>query len=316
MTTTLLKVRLIQLRRLVSGLGIFYTLFFLVLLAGLLLVINRQFQEPTGALLVIAAIAGLVFTMHRNRSDSAFILKHFPSPQRQLFTEYLVFTLPVALPAFLSPNWYFIFLLWAALGLIARLKTDIKQRTRWPEIARVIGVQNFEWISGIRQAFPFLAVLLALALATSWLKVVPLVFLWLFTVTVASFYQQCEPLSMLLAQGRTSKKLLLTKLTAHGRLLLIFSGPVLLINAVFNPELAWVNGVFLLLQLALLSFAILLKYSTYSPKANLRANSLLLSIASVGILIPFMLPLPLVMSLRNYGKAVRNLNRFLHDKPI
>jgi hypothetical protein len=60
-------------------------------------------------------------------------------------------------------------------------------------------------------------------------------------------------------------------------------------------------------------FAILLKYAAYSPNDNLSQNSVLFFFGFLGSIIPFLLPLPLIMNIRNYKKAVTNLNRYFHD---
>ncbi|MDX5347098.1 MAG: hypothetical protein LPK19_07605, partial [Hymenobacteraceae bacterium] len=95
--------------------------------------------------------------------------------------------------------------------------------------------------------------------------------------------------------------------------MLILYLPVLLLCAVFHPALWPVYLIFMVLQVIGLMLAITTKYSSYSPNASLSANSVLLFLSQLGLLLPFLLPLPLVLLIRNYRRAVYNLSFYLYD---
>ena len=66
--------------------------------------------------------------------------------------------------------------------------------------------------------------------------------------------------------------------------------PVLIVSTAFHPEHWIVNMLFLLVQMALLVLAIINKYRCYSPNKNLDSNNLVVSMASLGPIVPFFCP--------------------------
>jgi hypothetical protein len=88
----LLKIRFYQLKR---DLGI---LFFPILaLASCISFFAFNHPEKVG-LYVVAIIAYLFYSFHKNRGDLAFTYKHFNSAKAQIITEYQLFLLPFSVP--------------------------------------------------------------------------------------------------------------------------------------------------------------------------------------------------------------------------
>jgi hypothetical protein len=197
--------------------------------------------------------------------------------------------------------------------IISAINISLIQRTILANLSNIIPADNFEWLSGSRKHYLYLSLCLIAALITSWLKIVPLFFLWIFTFTITSFYTECEPLHILFASSENMKKLLRSKIIRHSILLIMIFAPVLIINSFFHPEMTFINIAFILVEIILLAFSILLKYTSYQPDENLNGNSILISLATIGVIIPFLLPVPLIMCFRNYRKAIKNLNRYFND---
>jgi hypothetical protein len=130
---------------------------------------------------------------------------------------------------------------------------------------------------------------------------------------IAEFYKEFEPIQILREGNYSSNQFLRQKLYRHSKSLLIIYVPVLLINTIFNFEYWAVNLLFIPVQLSLLCLAICLKYSAYQPAKSSAGNSIIFAFVSLGSVIPFLLPVPLVMALIYYGKAKNNLNNYLND---
>jgi hypothetical protein len=265
------------------------------------------------ALLASAAVAGLVLSLQVGRKDKAFVLRHMPGGSLNIFAEYLVLTLPVTLPALFCPYPWLFVLVQVAFFFIAKIRMDVRQHVWFGFLSRWIAPRDFEWLSGVRKNFVLLLLCYIAALGLCWLRIAPLVPLWIITVIVASFYAECEPLHILKSSYPNPVALLRARLRRHLALLSVVSVPVLLLHALWYPSLALICLAFVMVQYVLLSFAFLLKYATYRPDTLLTGNSLLLGLASVGVLIPFLLPVPLLMSLRYYRKAIANLKNYYHD---
>jgi hypothetical protein len=187
------------------------------------------------------------------------------------------------------------------------------QKTYFRNISSIIPASHFEWISGFRKSFLLLIPLCILAIGFCWFKILPLFLLWFITFIITSFYNEFEPVHILREGGYSSKRFLRQKLYQHSGYLLLLYTPVLLINTIFNFEYWIVNLLFIPVQLSLLCFAICFKYSVYEPSKNLTAGSLILTMVSLCALIPYLLPVPLVMTFIYYRKAKNNLDNYLND---
>jgi hypothetical protein len=314
MKHVLIKIRLIQLKREVQKLGFFYTLLLIFLLAAASLYAGICYHQPQTAVGISAAILLAVVYIHFNRKDLGFINKHIPYPAQNIYAGYMVFSLPFALPAVFSPQWFHYPVVLLLLGCIAVTKVDMVHKTPLPHLGKLVRADAFEWIGGIRKRYISLALLFAIAAALCWLRIAPLIFLFLITTTILSFYIEGEPLQVLYAYGSNAKKMLHKKMKTHLAMLSLLQLPVLVINSIFNPDLVLLNTAFWIVQLILLSFVILLKYATYEPGRQNMLNSTLIAFVSLGCILPFILPVPLIMNFINYHKAIKKLQLYYHDK--
>jgi len=78
-------------------------------------------------------------------------------------------------------------------------------------------------------------------------------------------------------------------------------------------EFLVVNLLFIPAQLSILYFAICLKYSGYKPNAYQSGNNIPLAIVSMGSALPYLLPIPIILSFFYFYKAENNLKKYLND---
>lgn len=313
MKNTLIRLRLRQLKRILNEIGIGYFIIVLIFFLAILFYDYLFYSLKDKAVFIFGLTVVSVLAAHIQRKDKEFIYTHVSHPVQNIFSEYLLFSLPFALPALFTNQWYYFPLLVICLLFIANITTSLKVRTLFPKLSNIISTKNFEWLSGIRNNYFGLLLFIVLAVATSPLRIVPLIFLWLIVGAICGFYLECESLQILFSSKSSSKEFIKKKIFEHSKLLLFILVPVLILNSIFNPELILINIAFLLIQLATIIFAILLKYSIYLPNENIKGNSILMAFVSICTFIPFLLPVPLIMCFRNYGKAVKNLNHYLND---
>jgi hypothetical protein len=308
---TLLLVRLIQLRREAQTLGWIHKFLFLALFLGFMAVSHNVSQKTPacwsvpGALWVTALMAQLF------RPDKDFVYLHIRRPARAIFLEYAAFSLPFIQPVLFSPNWYCFPVYFLGLWGISFIRKSFRAQTRFVFLSRLFPATAFEWISGFRQALPVFILVYLAAIVFCWVKALPLFLLWVLNLLFVSFYQECEPLNLLRAFANSPEKLLRKKLLLHGKILLWLNLPVLALQAVFHPAIGLAGIIFLMLQLITLAFTIFLKYATYQPNMEVKSNTLLVSLAQMGVIFPFLLPLPLVMCFRYYKRAKLNLILYL-----
>jgi len=311
MTFPFIRVRLTQLKREVILLGPLYSLFYLGLftLAGLLL--HHQMNRLPNAYYGLVLISLVILSIQINRTDKRFVATTVSSPALIFFNEYLFFSIPVFIIILLSIHWYLFFPLIVLCYVISLINYQPRKRTGRIPFTRYIPSDNFEWIAGFRKHGWYILLVYVMALAFLPAKFVSLLLLWLILGILSSFYQECEPLSILQAKELNSKSFIRDKIRNHLKVYILFSLPIILGYSVLNMETAWVAWLLFLLAIINLCFFILSKYSNYEPNIRIKSNGILIGLALISMLIPFFLPLPMLMSIRAYNKSKKNLQPYL-----
>jgi len=88
--------------------------------------------------------------------------------------------------------------------------------------------------------------------------------------------------------------------------------PLLGLFLFFHLSYWYLLGYFCLFSLTLQIFSIIFKYALYTPNSDLSSNGLFIALFSMGFIMPFFLPLPFLMAVRYYRKAIHNLNDYLY----
>ncbi len=308
----LLNIRFIQAKRELNSAGLGSLLVF-GLLAYMVYAAYTFFLKTPDAYYLTASLFLVCVAFQSYRTDKQFVYTHIRKPHLEMYSEYLAFTTFFSASSLFTGNWICFPTLVVALLLIPYLRFTVKQKTYLKNISSIIPASDFEWISGFRKSFGILIPLYLLAIAFSWFRILPLFLLWFITVTIASFYTECEPLHILKEGDLSSARLLKYKLTRMIKYIIILYIPVLVINTIFNPEYWILNLLFIPLQISLVGYSVCLKYSSYEPNKNAVGNNVILSLVSLGSIIPYFLPIPLLMSVFTYGKAKKNLNMYLND---
>jgi len=312
MTLALLYIRTKQLQREIRSLGL-YTLVLIVITFYLIFVSFRQFENGKHSYYILATAAFICTALQVYRKDKVFIYKQIEKPHLQLFSEYLALTLPFTVTALFTKSWMYYPLLPVFLFCISYLKISVRKKTVLKNLSNIIPASNFEWISGFRKSFIFIIALYLFAAAFCWFRILPLFLLWFLTVIIISFYSECEPIRILRESGQSSKKFLLHKLISHNLYILILYVPLIIINTFLNNEFLLINLLFVPVQMSLLCFAICLKYSSYRPNKNLKENSILITVVAFLSSLPYLLPVPVILSFIYFYKANKNLNHYLND---
>lgn len=313
MTFTLLKIRFIQLWRALKEGGSGSVLLPL-LLTGLSFATFKAYQN----LIYGSLIAGFLFlsclSFHLRRKDKFFAQLHIPNWRIQFYAEYVTATIPFSFTALFSKHYYLFPLLLLALLIVPFIQYSPVQKTKLKNISKIFTPSDsIEWISGIRRNFPVMVPIYVLAIVTCRMRFLPLLLLWFITTTILNFYNEYESLNILKSNHHQASHFLNHKIKKHCLYVGYFYCPILVFNAIFNSDFIDINILFLLVQFALLTFAITNKYTNYIPaQINIASNSAV-AIISIGSIIPYLLPLPLMFSVVYYKRAIQNLKNYFHD---
>lgn len=311
MTKTLLYIRSRQIKREIDGLG-FYSVLFLAVVCFFSFVTFIQYKNDQRAWYIVLLLALVCTAIQSSRTDRSFIYKQIERPHLQIFLEYAVLTLPFSITSIFTQNWFYFPLLLSALLCIPFLKFQFKHRVVFKNLSSIIPASRFEWISGIRKQYVAFISLYLAAVVFCWVRILPLALLWLLTILISSFHLENEPVHILREGNKTAGKFLSGKLKINiTYMFILYSFPVVM-NAIFVREFLPVSLLFIPAQVALLCFAITLKYSTYKPQTNPLGNSLAFSIIALLSAVPYLLPIPALLSIVYFFKAENNLKSYLH----
>ncbi|MBL7700864.1 MAG: hypothetical protein JNM14_01330 [Ferruginibacter sp.] len=312
MAKTLLYIRSKQIKREADGLGLSLIIFIAIAVA-LSFIAWFQYKNNRQGWFVAAVLAIICFAIQYNRKDKQFIYKQLDKPQLQIFLEYLFLTLPFSITSLVTKNWYCFPLLLLALAGISFLKFQYKHKAVFTNLSLLIPASNFEWISGIRKQFIAFTILYLVALGFCWVRILPLFLLWFLTIIVCSFFLENEPVHILREGNKPAGKFLLDKIKVNIKYILILYSLPVIINALFVREFLMITLLFIPVQIALVCFAINLKYSTYKPQTNQLGNNVAFSIIAILSALPYFLPVLIVLAMIYFYKAGKNLKTYLHD---
>lgn len=308
----LLKIRYLQFKRELQMTG--FLLFILIPVAayGIYYLYDSLLNEDHAKLILALTILSCL-SIQMNRKDLAFVKKQITAPLRELFLEYLVLTLPISLLLLVTGHIYLFVILIACLLLIPGISTFKRIQYQFINIAKWIPARQFEWLSGYRQfSFVFLF-LYFLALAFSWFRYAPLICLWILTSLIVSSYASCESLQILREYEKDIHKFLWNKWFQLVKWISLVYAPVLIIQLLWNQEIWYVPLVFMVIQYFLIALAVFYKYANYWPNQQTSTNNFLISFCILGGLIPFIAPVPIVLTPVYFFKAKQRLKHFIYD---
>lgn len=313
MLFTLILIRWIQLKRALQegGLGSILLPF---LILGLSIASLKAYQEFKFATLLSGGLLIFCTGLQLARKDKVFAQLHVPHWHQQMYLEYLILCLPFTITALFTTHYYFFIVVNLLLFAVPKLSYAPAQKTSFKKLSKLFSpAVSIEWIAGIRAQYLSLIPLYVIALATCWVRILPLILLFLCTGIIQSFYNEHEARHILKARHQKGKDFLIEKIKTHSLYIVFLYSPVLVINCIFHPNFIDIAILFLCAQLALVIFAITMKYSCYIPSQKNNTTNVTVSVVSIASVIPYFLPLPLLFALVYYKKATENLTHYFHD---
>mgnify|MGYP001083168740 CR=1 FL=1 len=309
----IIKTRTLQFARIIQQLGWLYALIVAFVSLFIIYVIFGAAPNKNTAYVITGISAFLIFSIHTGRADKLFIMGITDKPYQVYLCEYFILELlPIAY--LLIGRFYelvaFLALLPFVLGFLP-LSFFYKQRKKtfksWP-----IASQDFEWISGLRRSYMVLLFIYLLAIISLSVPFLSLLFVWYLALSLCSFYKESEPLQILLASEQTVNGFLISKVWAHQKNYWKFVLPIVFIYGIMYQEHLIIVVLFVLFVMIGLAFAVINKYSNYTP-GEYTGNDLLNTLVFGAVLIPFLAPLPIVLLLRSTIKARKNLRYYFED---
>jgi hypothetical protein len=281
--------------------------FMVIILLGMLENLMKQ-----SLWVVFGVLALILISLHFNRKDKHF-LKVLKNQRFTLFSiEYLVISLPFLVWFLIENAWFQIVASFILIGISPFINwTFIYQnstaRLHFPKFM----TKDFEWITGIRKNIGYIIPIYILAIILSYLTVSVLAALLLLAIISTTFYlEPCETRDFLHLYANAPSEFMRQKSTRALGLYVLFSIPLSIAFLIFHMEYWYLLIIALAIGSVIQLTSITLKYMTFTPKESSQRNAILLGFLIICWLTPFLQPVPLLMTITYYRKAVNRLKIF------
>ncbi len=308
-----LKVRKAQLLHELKALGFLYSLF---LISGSVIAAFVFYKTQTNTknvLYGLLALTFVVFSIHISRSDHRFISLISEKPFLIFLIEYGAFVMPFILLSIVGSGKIWMVLIMFPIVLISKMKKGFYKEATVSVIGNYVPSKLYEWKAGLRRVSWIFILLWLAALVLVFIPFVSILILWVMLMMVSGFYDHGESRDMIEGFRLNAGGFLVKKFVTHILMFQLFAVPVLLINLFIYPDKWWVVLLFLLFSCVNIMVFISSKYAVWQHAENNFTNSILNTICMIGLILPFLLPLPIIVLVRNYRKALLNLKPLLDD---
>jgi len=307
------EIRLKQVKRELSALGLIYTIAITAVLVIGIKVAIVSLTTFKSQLIFSLIWSALLPTIHFSRKDIRFLQITKESTFKFLFTDYFLLSLiPICILCYSGG-----FLAAGVLLIIAITICfiPVSRKSRKSTFAESNFIPNYliEWKSGIRKSnkYFFLA-LYILGLTLSFLPFFSLFACWIITGIICGFYQSFEPRNQLRFHHSDAKTYLNYKIKVAAISYLKIIAPLMFVYLLFHPEQWIIIITAMFLFLCILVFTLVAKYAYYSPGETSGPHQIYFTIGLLSLFIPFMVPIPLVLTMTHYRKAIKRLTPYFY----
>ncbi len=311
MIIKILTIRLKQIYRDVSNIGLFRMLVAVVFLFLFFLFLFNQLQIYRNGIIAISVQILLIASIQINRSDKKFLSIISKNPYPIYLFEYLTFSLPIFILCFVNKRFDLVLYQIVGIASVSTLNVTIKKTNRNNFFLRLIPAECFEMKSGLRSQFWIVVTFYLVGVCLSfWVGTIPLI-IFLLTAFFSGYFQECEPRNIIELKEVVARKFLKIKLLENLKPFVVLLSPLVILFLCFHYEFWYIILIEFLYSLLVFCFFIFLKYAMYQPLNKLQANSVLTGFVMISFFVPFLIPVVLGMMVWYYFKAVANLNKYL-----
>jgi hypothetical protein len=314
MLNKLLKIRLLQIQRELRSVGFFYIF---VILAFLAIVVYKFFYRGvawTSDFYVALGLLFIIASIHLSRNDKKFLATIFHEKTYRIYlTEYFWGSLMFVIPLILGTTPWVCLIIWVGIFLVSLSEKSIEvlplKHRVW--LGFMIPLHSFEWRAGMRKMQFIIIPLYLIVLALCFEDYAGFWMLGILTFCFSVFYDEFEPIDVLLLNEITAKEFVRKKWKSEIGLFLTFISPILALYSLKYPE-RWY--VFLpLVSIYLLNYSVFVfnKYKSYIPAQKNQSNVGIMALMFMGNFLPYLFPISIILIFVFYRKAIKKLSPYL-----
>ena len=260
---------------------------------------------------VAGVVAVILLLVHLGRKDYAFCQRLLPHPFRLFVLEYSLGVVPFVVIALLRGQ-FPLALLYAAMPPLVAAGPRSARLSRQRALPLPGRFPDLDTVSFFRRAGLFVVGVLVLAAGLCFAPAVSVVLVYLLVLFSSGvIYSQGESLTLLCLDGLPARQFLRRKIWRQIRFWAVPVLPILALYAVFN----WETAYYALIPVALcplqITASVCAKYRSYVPNRPFEGTAMQ-AIGMLGFIIPFLLPVSIILTVIYYTDAVRHLKTFLY----
>ena len=260
---------------------------------------------------VAGAAATVLLLVHLGRKDYAFCQRILAHPYRLFVLEYALPMAAFVVIALLREQ-FLLALLYAAMPPLVAAVPRRVSLSRQRALPLPVRFPDLDTVSFFRKAGLFVCCVLALAAGLCFAPAVPVVLVYLLVFfSTGAIYSQCESLPLLCLDELPARRFLHRKIWRQIRFWAVPVLPIMALYAVFNWSTAYYALVPVVLCPLQVVASVCAKYRQYVPGERFEGTGSQ-AICMLGFIIPFLLPVSIVMTVVYYSDAVRHLKTFLY----
>lgn len=306
-----LRCRLLQFLRAIKEVGLGYLLLGAPLLLVFLLAILEKLRDYPHPI-VPAVIGFLVFSLHLRRQDAGFLQKLPVFLPLLFFAEYLLYTTPIGIALLCFGLWHNALWLLLALCITALVPPRPRITHYWQHKLPLDWFPDhlFECKAGMRRGGVLVFFIYIIGLSTSYWIAPPLIVLFLLAISAASCYEHIED-KEIVEQWQRSSNFLMDKVLLLSFFFWIATIPIGAAFLIFHFAYWYLLLFVLLVCQTILLFAVCYKYAQYHPHRSRVYASMPLTLFSLFMLIPFLLPVGIGFCVWYWRRASWNMLQFV-----
>jgi hypothetical protein len=313
MINAFIKIRIKQFYRGLIDIGWFRLLFLVGLLGFFGFMAFVMTSTTKNAFYVSGLMVLIVLLIHAKRQDKIFLKTNFTHYTLICIVEYLLLSSIIITFLMVHFQWLPILCLLFAIILLVHFDLKVKHRNLNSRLQQFIPSESFEWKGGVRQTLFILVPLWVIGLCTSFfIGSVPIV-LFLLGIIPFSFYEKGEPYQLIVAYEMGTKQFLFHKIKMQVGLFSVLALPLIVAFLVFHIDNWYIPLVEYLIFISLYIYLIFAKYAFYEPNSKSGAAQVFNAIGTFCGIVPVLLPVVWLLSIKFYFKSKESLNIYLND---
>lgn len=313
MIQAFLKIRFKQFSRTIQGLGLIRFIFLLALVVFSAFILFVQTSKTPESFYASGVYLMIIFFIQLKRADKTFLKIHFRNFRQILMMEYLLLTLPLFFCLFYHLQWVSVISVALITVIIVNIDFKPSARSLNTAIQRLIPPDCFEWKSGLRKTLFIILSLWVIGIGTSFfIGSVPIA-LAILGILLWGFYEKGEPIRMILAFEKGTNSFLIHKIKTHLAFISVLAVPLIAAFLFFHPDKWYVPVGEYVIIISTNIYVILTKYAFYQPGNKSNGAQAFELIGAIAMILPFLIPVVWLLSIRFYFKSRENLNFYLND---